>query len=514
MTAKAWAYRRIFHITNRLEVRIFKTLTAVAIAAAFSGATLMSSCNKDSSSSDYSEAPNLAVRSFSLSRSNTVTGLDSAYFSIDLEHGVIFNADSLHKGTEVNKVVANITFGTDVNKAVITMTGGNTRTGTIDYRKNPSDSIDFTGDVTLTVGAKGLDEERTYRIKVNVHKQITDSLHWDSERVRALPSRNGKPVAQKTVTFKEKAVCLLTEADGSYTMASSEDLLNDKWDSREATFPFTPDIETLEASEDALYILSDRGELYTSTDMQQWSATGRTWNGIIGGYLGSVIGVRAGADGNYFDQYPQLNLAAEKVPADFPTSGASNFVTLVNKWTSSPVAFLAGGALADGKLSDITWAFDGTDWVQLGQGGIPAIEGASIIPYYAFRASKKGAPKLQYSVWMLVGGKLSSGEFNRTVYISYDNGVTWNPGAQTLQLPKEMPAMTDCDNVVLSYSHSANLSDAWTRAQVDTDYTVDGDIIYWNCPYIFLIGGYDASHRLYDTIWRGVLARLTFAPVI
>ena len=43
---------------------------------------------------------------------------------------------------------------------------------------------------------------------------------------------------------------------------------------------------------------------------------------------------------------------------------------------------------------------------------------------------------------------------------------------------------------------------------------VEGGIITWECPYIYLIGGYGPDGKLYDTIWRGVLNRLTFTPII
>lgn len=482
--------------------------------AAITAAPMLSSCNEDSTSTQFIDSANVAVKSFALKRDITNGGgLDSVYFSIDLNKGVIFNADSLRKGTDIDKLVANITFGEKVDKAVITMTGGKTRTGEIDYRTNPSDSIDFTGDVTLTVGATEENMERVYRIKVNVHRETADSLVWDANVRHTLPSRLGAPKAQKTVSLKDRTVCLLLESDGTHTIASSTNLLDNEWTKREVSFPFTPDIDTFEASDNALYLLSDRGELYTSSDMATWTSTGRTWTNLIGAYLNTVVGLRDDAGRTVFDQYPLLNLSATEAPADFPRSGTSNFVTLANKWTSSPVAFFTGGAKADGTLSDATWAFDGSNWIELGKGGIPALEGASIIPYYSFRATASGAVKVQYSVWMLVGGKKQDGEFNRTVYISYDNGVSWNPGNSSMQLPSMIPTMTDCDNVVVSSVRSANLSDAWKKG-TRADYTVDGDNIYWECPYIFLLGGYDPQHRLYDTIWRGVLTRLTFVPII
>lgn len=51
---------------------------------------------------------------------------------------------------------------------------------------------------------------------------------------------------------------------------------------------------------------------------------------------------------------------------------------------------------------------------------------------------------------MIVGGTKTDGTLNRTVYISYDNGVNWGQGSELLQLPKEIPTMTECDNVVMN----------------------------------------------------------------
>ena len=70
----------------------------------------VSACNEESSTLSMDEMPNMAVTAFSLSANTRNPGLDSAYFSIDLERGIIFNADSLRKGTDISKVVAKITY--------------------------------------------------------------------------------------------------------------------------------------------------------------------------------------------------------------------------------------------------------------------------------------------------------------------------------------------------------------------------------------------------------------------
>lgn len=155
--------------------------------------------------------------------------------------------------------------------------------------------------------------------------------------------------------------------------------------------------------------------------------------------------------------------------------------------------------------------------MQLGHGGIPALESASVIPYYNYRPSSDGKTMIEYSVWMLLGGRKADGTFNRTVYISYNNGVNWATGATSLQLPEEIPAMVGVDNIVSAREMSANISDAWkksARRQARIKVETDGDIVTWECPYIYLFGGYAPDGTLYDTIWQGVLTRLTFTPII
>lgn len=499
-------------------VKHYSILSTSGIAAILIGAGIFSSCNKDSDTEIYQAPVNLAVTAFSLKADSDNPGLDSAYFAIDLDHGVIFNADSLRKGTRVDKIVANITFSSTVSEAVIEMTGGTTREGEIDYKANPTDSIDFTGDVVLRVKADNNSIGTSYRIKVNVHNTDTDSLYWDQTARTALPSRLGDPRRQKTVRADKLIISLIEEKDGTYTYASSDNPEEYVWSKRETTFPFVPDISTLTSTGDRLWILADDGSLHMAdNEMSSWTDTGQIWSYMIGDYVGSVIGLRNSEGATVFAQYPAGDMAVREIPADFPVDGTSNFVTIANKWTSSPVAFFTGGIMADGTYSDITWAFDGSEWVKLGKGGLPALEGASVIPYYNYRPSSDGKSMIEYDVWMLLGGRRSDGSFNRTVYISYNNGVNWATGASSLQLPDDIPAMIEVDNIVSNHRMSANLSDAWKKtARSPRRITVEteGDRVIWECPYIYLFGGYAPDGTLYDTVWQGVLTRLTFTPII
>lgn len=461
---------------------------------------------------------NLAVTGFTLNADDSVmANLDSVFFSIDLKNKVIFNADSLPVGTKINKLVPTLEYSSSsyVDSVKFIMAGGETRTGESDYLDSPTDSIDFTGNVKLKLVSKTQEGDWTieYKVKVLVHKEKSDSLVWGDKAYAKLPSRLGSPITQKTIDFNGGAVSLIQESDGTYTFATSSNLFKSEWTKNAITFPFTPDVRSLTATSGKVIILDTNGNMYESTNGSSWSATGEKWTNIIGTYVDTAIGLKNGTGGLTYAQYPHKNLEEKVIDPEFPVVNGSNFVILKNKWTTSPVGFFAGGHMSDGKLSNATWAFDGKSWIKLSQGGIPALEGASMIPYYSYRYTQSDFIQTEYPVWMILGGTKSDKTLNRTIYISYDNGVNWGEGNALMQLPEEIPTMTGCDNVVMYTSRSANLSDYWTRAGGSTP-EVDGDLLKWDCPYIYLIGGFDPNGKLYDSVWRGVLARLTFTPII
>lgn len=481
------------------------------------GGLVLTSCNEKSDDT-YLNPQNLAVTAFSLKADLKNPGLDSVYFSIDLQHGVIFNADSLRKGTPINKVIPQITFSNTPSEATIIMSGGTTREGEVDFKKNPTDSIDFTGDVFLRVKADKGSIGMTYRIKVNVHQVETDSLFWNELSYTGLQTRLDNPKEMKTIDVEGMPVSLVEEQDGSYSILRYKSASEMIPAASALALPFKPQVNTLCYGKGEAWILDENGNLWKgNSDLQGWTDTSEKWSALIGTYNASAVGLKSSGSTTLFAQYPLIDLNEKEIPEDFPVTGFSNFETLANKWTSSPVAFFAGGKEADGTLSDSTWAFDGSEWVRLSSGGIPALEGASLIPYYHYRPAADGKSMIEYNVWLLLGGRKSDGDFNRSLFISYNNGVNWTLGSSDMQLPDMMPPMYYCDNVVVDIEKSSDLSSGWTKAfnsPRKIDFSVSGDVITWQCPYIYLFGGYSPQGKLNTTIWRGVLGRLTFTPII
>lgn len=479
----------------------------------------LSSCNKktDDEEEIYTPASSVAVTSFKL-KAKTGAGvpLDSVFFSIDLNKGVIFNADSLPVGTDVSKLVADIGYVSSASAVTVIQSGG-IKTGEIDYKSNPTDTIDFSGKVVLKVVAEDASSSRSYNIKVNVHTVEPDTMVWDRLAVTPMPSRLGTPKNQKTVMYKDTSYSLIQENDDSYTLAVATDLIEGFWDKKPATFDFEPDVRSLRAATDLLYVLDKTGALYTSADGVSWNATGAVWTNIIGAYGDVMLGMRNDGGKLVHTSWPTgSGIAEAAVSSDFPVEGYSDFVLYSNRWTTLPIGFMVGGRLADGSMADTTWGFDGDHWAVLSKGMTPPTAGSTLVPYFVYRKTSSSLVQTEFSVWMLIGGETTDDAMNATIYVSYDNGINWYAADKQMQLPDEFPALSNLDGIVVEWPKKASLEDNWTRAAAKTRvaYEVEDYEIYWDCPYIYIFGGDQYMGGLNDEIWRGVLNRLSFTPLI
>lgn len=482
----------------------------------------LSSCNKKTETEEeiYMPASSVAVTAFSLkSKSGSKVKLDSVFFSIDLNKGVIFNADSLPVGTDVTKLVPVISYSSSASAVTLTQTGGK-YTGEIDYKTNPTDSVDFSGKVVLKITAEDKTTTRSYDIKVNVHEMEPDSLMWDRLAVVPMPSRLGSPRQQKTVEYKERPYTLILEADGSYTLAVATDILAGEWDRQTLSLDFEPDIRTLNATSDSLYLLDTAGMLHTSADGMAWESTGAKWINTIGAYNDVMLGIRSEGDKILHTFWPlDAGYAEGPVDCDFPVGEYSGFVQFSNRWTTLPIGFMVGGRLSDGSYTDKTWGFDGDHWAVLSEEMTPKVAGATLVPYFVYRKTNSSLVQTEFSVWMLIGGVLSDGKSNRTIYVSYDNGVNWYAADTQMQLPEHFPGLRGLDGIMAEWPKKASLKSNWTDTPsralpglARVKYEVEDYEVYWDCPYIYIFGGTNGSGVLNDEVWRGVLNRLTFVP--
>lgn len=505
--------------TIKIKQLFFLVVFSSLIMAAFS-------CNSKTSEDETEIAVTpalVAVKNFYLRANDSIlANLDSVLFSIDLKTGVIFNADSLPKGTDVSRLIASITFANTMTKAELTFVKDEEEEIMVNYLANPDDSIDFTHPVTLDVTAENGVNSFTYQIRVNVHKQEPDTLIWDQLATSPLPSIYSDPVAQKTVYRNETVYSLIEEYNGSYTLSSCSQLNEAEWNKKSLNIDFLPSLESFTATPDAFWILGNDNLLYSSPDGEYWMSTGEEWLSILGGYESSVLGIKWSEGRFLHTKYPREEGFTETpVEEGFPLYNSTSLGIVETEWYPRPLAITACGVTEEGAFSSAVWAYDGVTWGIINKNYLPSLEKPMMARYVVYRDTPYIFSKRMLDVWLLFGGVEEDGEMNRKVYMSYDNGVNWSLAPEKMQFPESMPYLRGADVIVAGYDLSADLQDAWTP-QVSTktspwtrtSYTIDGFEITWVCPYLYIFGGYSDNLTLSTVIWRGVLARLEFVPLI
>lgn len=494
--------------------KLLKTL-GLALMVGLWGSMVSCNSKDDPDEDSYVPAETVAVTGFTLQPDiRVMRNLDSVFFSIDLDHGVIFNADSLPKGTNVTKLVAKISYPSTVTSATIEMKGGTHREGSFNYFSNPNDTIDFTGDVTLTLGADRNNLTKTYRLKVNVHQEDPDTLYWDQTASMQLPSRLSSPQEQKTVMQGTQTFCLIKESNGSFTMSTSQDLFEGKWNKKELSLNFTPDVRTLTECAGKLFLLDSDGALYSSSDGISWDSTDVKWRNIIGEYDNHLVGITANGSEYGYEFYPN-NLSGGVLPAGFPIEGFSGQVTISSKWATSPTMIITGGKSAEGQYTGSSWAFDGNVWAAISNTPMPELYAPTVMPYFAYLKSSSNSQLKEFNALLAFGGRFEDGSINETLYISYDYGLNWMKAPQYMQVPAGISIGYGADALPVVKNMNSFLSDRWKSApeRRGVNFTIDGDVISWECPYIFLFGGYESTGTLIPSIHTGVLRRLTFVPI-
>ena len=122
-----------------------KFLKKITILAVVSVIVLLSSCGSLEEDGIYYSKQNTMICAFSLQKDTSVlSNLDSIFFTIDLDRSLIYNADSLPKGTDISKIAVKATFMNpanvyvnyeDENGSIKSFSYLATSHATIDFRK-------------------------------------------------------------------------------------------------------------------------------------------------------------------------------------------------------------------------------------------------------------------------------------------------------------------------------------------------------------------------------------------
>ncbi len=448
---------------------------------------------------------NVEVTSFVLKSNFGTEDLDSLSFAVDLNKGVIFNADSLPVGTKVVKALVSLGLPS-VSKAEIVMHYEDTEKEDVivDYLTSPSDSIDFSADkVTVRLVSANEGVRREYNVKVNVHQLKSDSLYWDRLPYCVIPGASSAALATRTVSLGGKYYVFTQFSDKAF-MSAGENLADAKeWVAQPVALPENALVGSITASEDALFMLDSSDKLFTSTDGTTWTDTGDSMCYIYGGYGASILGVKNSEGKYYHVTYPAT--AETEVAEGCPVSGTSSIMIYETMWSDSPMAAFTSGKDSKGNLSGATWGYDGSEWTKLSVEAMPPAEGVSVCPYYTVSSSATAATTTT-PVLYAFGGKDKNGAIDNKLYVSIDRGVHWAVASENLQFNDYVPKLAGaqamvCDRTLYVPSDAAVASRAIKP------------VTSWECPYIYLIGGTFENNRFNPNIYRGVINFFSFIPI-
>ncbi len=486
------------------------------------------SCDDDDSSTS-STSPDVAVASFVLVDNDSVLDdLSSAFFSIDLIAGSIYNADSLPYGTDISELAVTMTFTSTPSDVIIYTCDGEA----IDYFDDETIEMDFTSEAKMLVIAPDEVTQKYYTIKINVHTVVPDSLYWSElSSDYAVPATSAIQ-AMKVVSYQDNVLALVEESDSTLTCYTAESA-ESEW-SAATTLSGWYDVNSLQAGTDSLYILDSSNILYTSVDGVNWTSTEQELTSLIGVYP---------ADESVAEQLlvvtttPKRGVYKEGVlveetailPSLFPVSGYSNSLIYASEsvYSSAVLLYIIGGETASGSLTNAVWAYNGTNWssatmnnIEMDTCVVSPRKGAALIGYQSYPTYEVyDYPYVVYDTWIVMGGIDEDGEYLSDIYTSMSKGVRWeDPDGDLLVYPTYMsPAaylsVIVQDNVVSTRGATRSwqlletptiTTALQTRSTSDTERTA---------PYIYMYGGETKSGEVENTVWRGVIERLTFPDI-
>ncbi|MGM9804552.1 MAG: DUF6242 domain-containing protein [Muribaculaceae bacterium] len=488
-------------------------------------AMLAISCNDDANTDmpEYVVSNNTAVTSFNLNADdNVLANLDSVFFSIDLKNRLIYNADSLPKGTDVTGLTITVGFATYATCKMIQKNSTFRPDSAYDY--TTTDTLDFTGDVSLKLIAEDGNEVE-YKVKVNVHNMDPDSLYWDRMARRDLPNVTGELLAQRTVQ-RGSDIFTLVKCDAGCVLSTTPNPGDDSWTKVDAQFGMVPNVNSFAASNDALYLLDENGALYSSSDGEQWSACGVEWTHITGGYNNRVLGLTKQGNTYYYDEYPRrADFASTPIDDGFPVEGNSQLVVYDNSWNVEAQAIMVGGIDANGRYRGDCWGYDGNQWALLRNNVLPSLADVTLVQYVSYEGGGLAEELKEHRTWYAMGGRNLRGDLNDVLYISRHQGLYWSEADTYLQLPDYIGDFCKAQAFVCTSVLTRSAGDSWTampsvQLPVWARYTTSPltrsskPVTEWDCQYIYIFGGEDVDGNVNNNIWRGTIARMMFKPII
>ena len=483
------------------------------IAVLFAATSIMTSC-LDNDVEQITYTSETSIMGFSLGTLNIdrigkdQNGEDSAYvdtldcsnypFTINQLTREIENKDSLPYGTHIDKVITNVTY--DAGILVYKPKGAEK-----DTLWTSTDSIDFSGDTYCTSTNKNSPIEfkvwaysnaigQAYKVKINVHQQIPDTIAW---KKFDNPFSNGNLSKQKAVYANGKVYVF--GKNGNDTHIEYSDVANDNPSSWTPVTINITDVDTYSATAWAgnIYFLAGSPKakqlykLNVTTDKIEPVGT-ETFEMLIGGndIKSELYVVKDGVSGIYkespwtkdTDPFTQFKAGQPFFSNTTTASYNSNITTTV------ALCYTQGNTANDTTALVFNRISSDNKWEKRIQNlPLPNLENVTMIYYdgklYAF------------------GGGYGEIKPFSQFYCSTDNGLCWRPVTECMAFPAEVPDPEKPNKEYINFpnlydTHHGNYSCAVTPKLENETYRGNFIWIVWE----------DGS------ICRGRINRLGFTP--
>jgi hypothetical protein len=436
---------------------------------------LLTSCLGSDDNTSTTTLRDAQIATFSLTN-DSVPGLNKVKFTIDQLNGLIFNMDSMPHGTEVGKVLCNITFASYAINAAITPEAQPDTT----FSWVEKDSVNFSKPLKIVVTAVDGVTTKTYLARLNIHQVNPDSLLWERYADNPAP---GTIREQKVITHaynEEEAYFMYVKTSGDYKLYYSPVADAKHWEELPLSGLSGNDIliSQLTTFGSFAYIPSESGALYSSPDGVNWALAGNTPSvryllGALGEGQNQSPALAAIVNDNGLLSFASMNengewTTGENVHNKFPLTNFASY-SYINMYHAYVI--LVGGRGRDNQLLNATWGtMNGKDWALLTNEGTGYFE------------EREGLMLTKYDEkFFLMGGINAAGKASKEIYTSIDNGVTW--------------ALQD-SLVVFPDAYNAR---GFASVQVDKD------------NYMLIFGGKTSNDTdQLNEIWRGRINRLGF----
>ena len=416
--------------STNMKLRVLNIIVSLFITAC-----TISSC-LDSDVVEFEYSSNASITAFSITDSivtrypAVVNGKDTTLsksvvgsnypFIINQSEGLIYNPDSLPVGTDISKVVVDITADTQGIYIV----------AETDSIWEETDSLNFEKPIQFKVLAEIGSFGRAYTAKINVHQQEPDSLNWTK-----MDANFPKTIQKQKAVYANNGIYVFAEGNGQVVMTETTDGKN--WsEPTSIDIPTQADYSSVMACGNQFYILADN-ELYTSTNGLQWTKVESTQK--IARLLANIhtehnhkfIGVDS--ENYYIESEDGIVWSRhETMPAEFPVNQTSfvSYALDTNEQLERIVLIGDNGIATDTITNVWTTLNTETSWTELliedPDYACPKLNNSQLIQYndqlYLF-----GGPGQH-------NGKLQA--FER-IYASKDNGISWEAITKKVMFPQE-----------------------------------------------------------------------------